>query len=536
VGAKLTVKNSLKCDDDYEYELAAPEVRIGRAPEFNDLVLADEKISRRHAVIKQIENSGRHEIIDLGSINGTYINGELVTQCSLSENDEIAICSFKLVYHKEAPAPVQYDNRQLGMTVLLRSASELVTEIPRIDKAMVTSLGSSRALAEDMEVLYKKAQTLSYIYELNRVLTSVFSREEIFSTVKDMIFRVTPADRFFVLLKESGSEDLQPFMVKFRDRDLGGAISRTVMDRVVSERVALLSSDAQADQRLALAKSLISQNVHSVMCAPLITSGEIVGVIYVDCQSPFKNFSSDDLDLLNAVASSTSMSVDNATKHDQLLREALARAEYGRFMPKHIVEAILADPKAVSLGGVNRIVTILFSDIRGFTSLAEGLAPETVVQILNEYFAGMTPLVFENHGLLDKYIGDGLMALFGVPRDDDNAAANAVRAAIAMQKRVVELNCRLSSRGLPEIHVGIGINTGNVTVGYIGSDQRTDYTAIGDAVNLAARLEECAAPGQILISCYTLEAMRDAIPTKACGQIKVKGKKEPVSVFEAPWE
>jgi adenylate cyclase len=535
VAAKVQIKNSVTAEE-YDFKLTAAETRLGRAPEYNDIVLKDEKISRRHAVLRQDENNDGHMVLDLGSINGTFVNGEQVTSRLLNDGDEITIAAYTLVYSKIPDAPIQYDNRQLGMTVMLRSATDAVTDLPRISTALVSSLSAPKDLVDDLEALYKKAQTLSHIYELNRVLSSVFSLEDIFANVKDMIFRLTPADRFFVLLKEPGSEELNVFIAKFRNQDVGRAISRTVLNRVLSERVALLSTDAQADQRLAMAESLIAQRVHSVMCAPLIAASGIIGVLYVDCENPFKTFTSDDLDLLNAVASSTSMAVVNANTHEQLVREALARAAYGRFMPKHIVDEILVNPEAVSLGGVNRVVTILFSDIRGFTPLAEGLPPEKVVQILNEYFSCITPIVFDNGGLLDKYIGDGLMALFGVPLDKGDSAANAVQAAIAMQKRVVELNRGFAARGIPEIHIGIGINTGNVTVGYIGSEQRTDYTAVGDAVNIAARLEEQALPDQIIASQSTIEAISEGVSTRACCELKVKGKKEPLRVYEVPWE
>ncbi|HEY6328280.1 MAG TPA: adenylate/guanylate cyclase domain-containing protein [Blastocatellia bacterium] len=536
VANMLRVRNSLT-GETFEYDLTTAETRLGRAPEFNDVVLKDEKISRRHALIKHQQDGDRYVLVDLSSINGTYVNGTQISEHALDDGDEISIGPFLLSYSRIVDSgPIQFDNK-VGDTILMRSPADAVSDLTRIDPEIVNSLTTGpKDLVGDLQTLYKKALTLSHIYELNRLLSSVFSLEGIFENVKEMIFRLTPADRFFVLLRESGSEALNVFISRFRGKDLGAAISRTVLNKVVNEGVSLLSSDTKSDERLVEAKSLFLQNIHSVMCAPLIAADGTIGVIYVDCQSAFKTFKPDDLDLLNAVASSTSMAVVNATTHDQLVREALARAAYGRFMPKHIVDEILVNPEALILGGTNKVVTILFSDIRGFTPLAEGLPPEKVVQILNEYFACMTPIVFENHGLLDKYIGDGLMALFGVPHDDGNAAANAARAATAMQKKVVELNQSLTARGMPEIHIGIGINTGNVTVGYIGSEQRTDYTAVGDAVNIAARLEEQALPDQIIASQSTIEAISDGLSTRSCCELRVKGKKEPVQVHEVVWE
>src|SRR5215831_3465361 len=530
--ARLTVKD-LHTGEEFEYELTRPETRIGRVHDFNDLVLEDERVSRRHAVLRQKGLS--HVLIDLDSANGTLVNDEFVKDHTLADGDVISISDYSLIYDHNVVPSVQYDDRRLGSTIMMRSLDDLIPMMPAIDRSVAASLSAPRSLLDDLEALRKRAETLGHLYELNKVLNSVFSLRDIFKKVNEIIFDLTPADRFFVLLKNASDSELSPFLAEYRYINQGDAISRTVVERVQTQKVALVSTDAQSDQRLAGAQSLIVQNVHSVMCAPLVIDGKISGVIYTDCHDPLKEFSSDDLDLLNAVAAAASMALDNATKHDQLLREALARATYMRFMPPHVVDQILASPGSVSLGGVNQVVTTLFSDVRGFTSMSENLPPETVVEILNEYFACAAPIVFKHGGILDKFIGDGLMALFGVPYEKDDSAARAVRAAEALQSAMIQLNKKLVSRGLPEITIGIGINTGNVVVGYIGSEQRTDYTAIGDPVNLAARLEKRAAPWQILISSATLEATGDEFRIKPFGQIQVKGKAEPVEVYEVLW-
>jgi adenylate cyclase len=205
-------------------------------------------------------------------------------------------------------------------------------------------------------------------------------------------------------------------------------------------------------------------------------------------------------------------------------------------MAPHVVDEILKNPDALNLGGTNSCVTMLFSDVRGFTTMSENLEPEKVVQILNEYFADMTPIVFEHRGMLDKYMGDGLMALFGVPLQCPDAATNAVAAAVAMQRRMESVNRDLTSMGMAEISIGIGINTGTVTVGYIGSEERTDYTAIGDAVNLAARLEKQAQAGQIIVSRSTRDAIGNDFPVRPAGEVHVKGKALVVEIFEVVWQ
>jgi len=543
MAAKLIVTNT-ETGRSFDYEIANDETRIGRAADHNEIVLEDAQVSRQHARI--LRSTPSHTLLDPGSANGTFINGQRIHEHHLKDGDVFLIGKYSLEFKHQISAAisVRYEEKKIGSTVLLRAPSELGSLIPKIDSAIVAgSEPNSKSLLEYIEMLRKKAETLSRIYELNKMLGSDFSQEDIFKKVSEMIFRLTPADSVLVLLKETGAAegDLLTVAAEFRSPNssqLRGSvtISKTVVDRVMSERMSLLSFDTMADERFSAAKSIVMQNISSVMCAPLLGNDGALGVIYVDCREKLRLLREDDLDLLNAVAAETSIAVDNALSHKRLLKEELARARYRRFMPAHVVDEILANPETIMLGGANRVVTMLFSDIRGFTSMSEVLSPEVVVQILNEYFADMTPFVFENHGLLDKFMGDGMMALFGVPYPSDDAASNAVAAAVEMQRAMPALNEQLKTLGLSEIVIGIGINTGTVTVGYIGSRERTDYTAIGDAVNLAARLEKRAEPGQIIISRSTLDAIGNKFPVRACDRIMVKGKQESVEIFEVLWQ
>lgn len=541
MSAKLTITNS-DTARSYEFELTRDETRIGRAIDQNDIVLEDAQVSRQHALI--VRTGQNLTLIDPGSANGTFINGQRIKEHLLKHGDLFVIGKYTLEFNHQAPAAVsiKYDEQKIGSTVLLRAPSELGSVIPKIDSAVVSSADpSSKSLLEYVEVLRKKAETLARIYELNQMLASDFSQEDIFKKVSEMVFRLTPADRFLVLLRDGGAGELATVAAEFRNPDSSQArgqitISKTVVDRVMTERMSLLSFDTQSDERFSAAQSIVMQNISSVMCAPLLGKDGALGVIYVDCRERLKLLREDDLDLLNAVAAETSIAVDNALTHKRLVKEELARAKYRRFMPAHVVDEILANPDTIMLGGANCCVTVLFSDIRGFTSMSEQLNPEIVVQILNEYFGDMTPIVFDHHGLLDKFMGDGMMALFGVPYPIDDAASNAVAAAIAMQRGMAALNEDLKTLGLSEIAIGIGINTGTVTVGYIGSRERTDYTAIGDAVNLAARLEKRAEPGQIIISRSTLDASGNRFPVRPCDRILVKGKQAPIEIYEVLWQ
>jgi adenylate cyclase len=230
------------------------------------------------------------------------------------------------------------------------------------------------------------------------------------------------------------------------------------------------------------------------------------------------------------------VAVENARAHERLAREEVARANYSRFMPEHVVQQILDSPDSFKLGGTNQTITALFADIRGFTRLSEHAPPDKVVRLLNGYFTEMSDIVFAHGGTLDKYIGDGLMALFGAPTASPEDACNAVTAAVAMQRRMEVINERLRADGLGEISIGIGMNTGVATVGYIGSPRRSEYTAIGDTINLAARLEQNAQGGQILVSEVTAIAASAAnCKFSPRTPIVVKNRVQPVPIYEVEW-
>jgi len=175
--------------------------------------------------------------------------------------------------------------------------------------------------------------------------------------------------------------------------------------------------------------------------------------------------------------------------------------------------------------------------VRGFTRLAEHTAPEQVVGLLNRYFSAMTEIIFAYGGTLDKYIGDGLMALFGAPTATPEDATHAVQAAVEMQRQMRHINTDLRAAGLPEISIGVGLHTGEATVGYVGSERRTEYTAIGDTVNLASRLESNAQPGQILISEAVIGACgTDRFTLAQQPPLTVKNRVQPVPVFAVSWQ
>jgi adenylate cyclase len=522
---------------------------IGRAPD-NTVVLDDPRASRYHAHINQSDN-GTFTIVDGAVINGqlrrsankVFINGEPRFEQQLKTGDRITIGASTLRFEQpaeERTTDVRYDDKPLGHTQLLISANDVMSTVLRSKDEITTAPQRDKVL----ETLQRKANILSALYEMSKTLGSVFDLNAIFEKATDIIFRSTPADRVVALLAEQNGGDeakLTPIAMRARDNKLEAharklSIGRTITRKVMKDRVALLSQDAASDEQFAGVDSIVSQGVRSTICAPLVAESRVHGALYADRLDPFAAFKPDDLELISAVAAQTAIAVENARAHERLAREEVARANYSRFLPEYVVKQMLENPESFKLGGVSQTITILFADIRGFTRISEHAPPDKIVSLLNRYFSAMTDIIFAHGGTLDKYIGDGLMALFGAPTATPDDASNALNAAVAMQRRLLGINRELREEGFSEIGVGMGLHTGEVIVGYVGSDRRSEYTAIGDAVNTASRLESNALGGEILMSDATAKAAHSRYKLKPREPIMVKNRQQPVNLWEVDWQ
>jgi adenylate cyclase len=211
------------------------------------------------------------------------------------------------------------------------------------------------------------------------------------------------------------------------------------------------------------------------------------------------------------------------------------KGAFQHYVPVAVVDQIMENIDSLGLGGEKRELTVLFSDIRGFTGIAEGLSPEALVQLLNSYLTQMTDKVFQHDGLLDKYIGDAIMAVYGAPIPHPDHARRACRTAIDMVRELHRLQADWKQQGLPGMDIGIGINTGQMVVGNMGSKTRFDYTVIGDAVNLGSRIEALNKQygTHILISEFTWRQVKDEFPhTREIDVTPVRGRNEPVRLYE----
>jgi|GEM_PF-70284 len=554
---------------------------IGRARE-NDIVLNDRRVSRRHAFItssgdgfKMVDGS-----VEAGqltrSVNHVFVNGSPQLEAVLADGDVVVIGESKLQFSlaPEQPAipatdpkvqlgvvserggadaevsqQVKYDDAPMGHTQVQISVNDIIGRRSNL------TIDSAMATPEEIKDLRRKAKILDLLFEMSKTLGTVFDLTEIFERATDLIFRGTPADRVVALLTEEkdgpGGAGFEKslYQVGARTREESNkqlteklTVSRTITQKVMRDRVAILSQDAKTDEQFSGAESIVSQGVRSTICAPLMTQSGVHGVLYADRLDPFAAFSPDHLELISAVAAQTAVTVETVKAHNRLTREEVARENFRRFVPEHVVNQLLENTASFKLGGANQTITVLFADIRGFTAFAENQNPEKVVGILNRYFSAMSEIIFDNHGTLDKYIGDGLMALFGAPTATADDPQNAVKAAVAMQRKAAELQVEFAREGFGDFAIGVGLHTGEATIGFIGSEKRSEYTAIGDTVNLAARLESEARPesiagrGKILISEATAAAAGPIFPMTKREPLIVKNRLQPVALFEVKWD
>lgn len=225
------------------------------------------------------------------------------------------------------------------------------------------------------------------------------------------------------------------------------------------------------------------------------------------------------------------MAIDLGDYRDRLIDETRARENLARFMSPEIVERIVHDKSALHLGGERRDITVLFADVVGFTRLADEREPEIAVAILNELFTIITEIVFQHGGIIDKFIGDCAMAIWGAPEARPDDARQAVRAAEAILRWLEVGNAKWRKQIGRDLELAIGIHTGPAVVGNIGSEKRMEYTAIGDAVNVAARLERLARPGQVLMTRDTMERVKDEFSSQSIGAYDIVGRARPSEIF-----
>ena len=500
----------------------------------SDIAIYDPTISRRHAELT-VGIDGV-QVRDLGSSNGTCINGSRVTAGRLHANDSITFGKV-LFQLKEVrtSGPPSGGGVQQAIPVL---TDTIVRQLmvsgggpPGITSRNRSSgFGQLRVVESTAEE--RQAKKLGMLLDISQKLSGEFDLDKLLRTVVDMMFEVMDVDRVSILLCNESTGELVPSMSRSRLGDAGfQQVPRSIVDKVMQERVAVVSDNTRTDSRFK-GHSIVTQSVRSAMCSPLMASGDrILGLLYVDSVTAANSFSDEDLQFLVAFSGLVAIGIRNSRYAEQVRREALVRSNFERYFAPNIAAEIAQQDTEVPLGGERRPITVLFSDIRGFTAMAESMGPDAIAQLLTEYFSEMVEIIFEHGGTLDKFVGDAIMALWGAPIAHTDDPDRALRAAVAMQQGVARLNERWALAGRPEIGVGIGINYGEVFAGNIGSHRRLEYTVIGDAVNVANRLCSEAGPGEILVSEALCQMVKDHADYEYLPAMSLRGRTRSVQVY-----
>jgi adenylate cyclase len=516
--AKLIV---ISGEERQEFELAAFNT-IGRHPD-NTIQILDRIISKEHAQIQRSPD-GRYLLRDLRSLNGTFLRGERVADHFLTDGDEFTMGSTRIVF---VDKPKGDDALQRVTIAPGLTESHIRGRI----QANPGDFVPEKQIGDD-KILRRDYERLRIGHELARAVGSELDLDKLLPKILDKAFELVGADRGVILMTDKTGE-LQPRFVKTRSgkSDPNIVLSKTVMAEVTTNKAAVLSSDATMDARFSGAHSIIMQGIRSTMTLPLLYANELLGIMHLDSLFTSNAFTEKDLQICTGMAQQAAISIQNARLASRIEAEAATRAQISRLIPPSVVEQVLKGELKIEKGGRVNEITMLFSDIRGFTTMSDGRPAQEIVNTLNEYFEVMVDVLFKYSGTLDKFVGDEIIGLFGAPIALEDAPFKAVACAIAMLQALEEFNRTRASENLSAIRIGIGINTGNVITGSIGSTRALQYTAIGDAMNVASRLVNVAGSGEIIISEDTYRHVAARVEATALPPVKVKGKAEELKVY-----
>jgi class 3 adenylate cyclase len=405
----------------------------------------------------------------------------------------------------------------------------------------------NRRVQESVDKLFfrKKFDYKETVISVSHALTSVLNLNEVIKKIIHTVRAEMFIDSAGVILMEPQKNKCQALFIS----DEPGSKNYSIKDQCISsddpllyliskEKKLITKYDIEKDPRYVNLRESCEQRFSEIgasILTPFIYQGEVTGALAVGYKKSGHFYSREDVDLLNTLANHGAVAIENARLAEQMKKEETVRTNLARYLSPQIVDQIITHDVQVNLGGDRKVVTVLFSDIRNFTTITETRQPDQLVLILNEYFTEMARIIFENQGSLDKYIGDAIVAVFGSLITLENSAKNAVQAAIQMMKQMPVLNEKWMREYGFSMDIGIGINTGEVFLGNIGSPERMEFTVIGDTVNVASRFSGLAQPRQILITQETLNFLGNDVSYKELPASLVKGKAEKLKVFEIPY-
>jgi len=411
-------------------------------------------------------------------------------------------------------------------------------DVQEEDRAIGTQIAATQKgflpydqIAQDTAQVRADYERLRASHELSREIALERDTSKLLDKILDSIFKFIRADRGIIFLKGAGGE-LEVGASRRRDgTNAPIQVSATILSHVMKERAGVLTHDAAMDFAASKGKSMILNRISSAIVVPLLHSDEILGVLWLDSET-LAQFQRKDLELVTAIVNQAAMFIEINILAKKIEHEIVTRERFSRLLSPNVAERVISGQLEIKKGGdLVRECTVFNSDIRGFTRMSEKTEPQIIVDMLNEYFELMVETLFKYEGTLDKFMGDGIMALWGAPVAHPDDAARSVQCALEQMRVLGEFNRGRIAANLPPLSIGIGIHTGPLVAGYIGSSKALSYTVIGDTANTSARLCGIAQTGQIIVSETTYARLGGRFEYQELPPAHVKNKENALRIF-----
>lgn len=473
-----------------------------------DIILLDLQMPRMNGM----------EVLDALQAEGLDIPVILMT---FHGSEEVAVEVYRKGVRDYVRKPYTVDemmdamNRCLG-EVRLRQEKEALT----------------RRLLRANASLNRRVRELNTLYQIGKNVTALVGMQTLLPRIVDAATSVIGAEQGALYLLEGGQLVCR---AQKTHADPKASPCHEFSSDPIARRAAQTGQPAMfSPEELEKVRAKNPSLPAAIASIPLIVKKQVVGVLSVsNVSSHARPFNKQDQAMLSALSDYAAIAIENARIYAALQETSTRETEqlrtvFERYVAPSVVERVLQNADAMQLGGTRREISVVFADVRGFTSYSEQAAPEDVVEVLNTYLSIATEVIFGREGTLDKFQGDAVMAIFNAPEDQSDHVARAADAALALQRAISERNARGGDLGMS---FGVGVHLGEAVVGNIGTDKAMNYTAIGDTINVAKRLQEHADAGQVLISAEVRARLGEKVNAQAMGEITVKGRSQPLQVY-----
>jgi predicted ATPase/class 3 adenylate cyclase len=425
----------------------------------------------------------------------------------------------------------------------LRATS--ATAAARLHTTEITTTRAGLA-SLDLNTLIKAAQTISGEVVLGRLLERLLGILMENAGAERGVLLLARDGELFVEAEGSIAADVVSVLMSIPiDSTDGAALApRAVVNYAARTKDAVVVDDAQRDERFMTDPYIQQRQTRSILCQPILNQGQLIGLVYLENDLTSEAFTPDRTLLMGLLSGQIAVSIRNAEivghledrvreRTEQLeLRTRFIEQTFGRYTSSEIADSLLKSADALDFAGHTKTATIMMSDLRGFAAFSDSLPPETIVTLLNNYLSEMTTIIQKYNGTIDEFIGDAILTIFGAPFQRPDDAERAVACALEMQLAMPRVNAWNAEHGLPEVEMGIGINTGEVVAGNIGSRKRAKYGVVGSNVNLAGRIEGYTVGGQVLVSQATRDAVKAPLTILSERTVEPKGVAQPITLYE----